>query len=336
MMRHGGRPETPRGGAASAQRVLRILTLLVAVVGLTYLGVAYWERGWRREAAEPEKTDVAGAAPAPAEKSDVTARVADDDNETRLDLRYNPRTRDYEQVHEPSARGTPKTPTELDVLYGPILDGPTINSGQLHRLLKRVTTTLRADDPVMRGAHTVSVAALQQHPDKYREMPVTVRGKLRYVSRVTFAGEFPEILEGQVLVPGQGVVRFEASQLAPLEVGEHVVVHGLFMQLLTESAERGGQVKTPLVVTSQPLRERPAAMEGPLPASAMIGVVVVLFVIYFVMMFWMRRRAQKRNPILEARRKVRGLVRREPSAGDFEAPGDDETRERESDEDGAR
>jgi len=323
MVKRPGMPETPRGGAVGAQRVLRIVTILVAVVGLTYLGLAYYEKVFKsRATTQPAEDAKSEGAAAPKGKANLLDLLAEADNEAGVDLRYNPATKDYELV-----RPVVKTPGEIEALYGPILDGATINSGQLHRLLKRVEKTLPASDRFMREAREVSLRALQENPQKYREMPVTLRGRLHYVRRVPFAGDFPEILEGRVLVGDEGFVSFKASRVVPLQEGQQVVIHGLFMQLVTEATTGAHQVQTPLVVTSHPLRVRPGEGGGS-AASMMVTLVATLFVVYLVMMFWLRRKSQRRNPILEARRKVRGLVRRLPA--DDEPTPDDDDPEREA------
>jgi len=320
MVKRLGVPEKRTGGVITAQHVLRFTSIVVGIVGLTVLGLVYYRRAFApREAPQATKPQPAEAKGASNDAIAGAIRVALADNGDNAAKR-----RDYVVDMAPSdVRRVPQG--GLDAFLGPVLDGSTPAFLQFCKLLDKVEKHLPADDPEMTSAREVPLSRLDADPEKYRGLPVTVRGKIAFLRRKAMPDNpsgIKEVLEGELDVPGEGRCVFAASRVVALREGQEVVVHGLFMQMLTRRATGGGETRAPLVVTSHPLRV-PAAEAAGGAASVMITIVSVLFVVYFVMMFMLRRKAQRRNPILEARRKVRGLVRPTPVA-DGDAPVDAE------------
>jgi len=296
MVKRPGMPETGRGGGITPQHVLRLITILVGIVGLSVLGLAYYRRHFA--AKEPPKTQ---ATPGP-KSTGTDAAGAPEDNATAV--------RSY-PVDTRSAQLLSPREEVKSAFLGPILDGPKAGLDQLGRLVQKVEKHLPADDPVMVDAREVSLKRLAADPDKFREQQVSVRGTLAYLKRVRIpenAFGIRNVVEGELDVAGEGRCVFVASRSVQIEEGEEVVVRGLFMQMLTRPGAAGGQVQAPLVVTSHPIRVA-SQKDATALASTMITIVVVLFMLYFVMMLMLRRKSQRRNPILEGRRKVRELMR---------------------------
>jgi hypothetical protein len=120
-------------------------------------------------------------------------------------------------------------------------------------------------------------------------------------------------------------------------VGDKVELRGLFMKLVTYAGQGGTQENAPLIITSHPVFYRPprASGSGGSALEGLIFLAVVLFVIYFALMFLLRRRQEGKNRQIEARRKARELLGRpsaheevdEPSKPAEPAQGGDEFKE---------
>jgi len=330
MVKRPGMPETPRGGAMTAQHVLRFVSIVIGIAGVTVLGIAYYQRATTPAAPASETTKPETRKPASDEAIRGALEVAlaesaanrDDNGAKRAEYAFDPQSGELRRVNDDLR----------SAFLGPILDGSDPSFLQFCRLLEKVNRHLPADDPTMEAAREVDPGELAADPEKYRGLPVTVRGTVAYRQRQPLPDNptgLKAFVEMEIDVPGQGRCVVAASRVSEQAEGQAVVIHGLFMQMVTRKAKGGEKITAPLLITSHPIPvvPRKGVATG---TSVMITIVAVLFVVYFVMMFMLRRKSQRRNPILEARRKVRALAAQRKEGET--AP--DETEAAESDEHG--
>lgn len=315
----GGR----RSGPLRAQHVLRLISILVGIVGVTYLGLAYYKRTWSRKPRFPVE--------APSGVKAVPARRIDDNAtgyvEYEIDLRTFPLPG--------SADNAPTTPpddnaADVAAIVGleSIKDGATIEPQPLYYLLRQVEERRPADDLFMRRVPVVTLAELRADPDRFRAKPVTIRGKIIRLKRSTLA-ENPsgirEVLDGDLLVGQEGICMFLASRIAPVRENQVVDIHGIFMKLVRYSGKGGRQEDAPLVITSHPAPVcAPRGAVRKFPTKTIFTILVVLFVVYFVMVIVLRRRQQAVNPRLQARRKTGGFTFHPPEHDEPEEKGEEE------------
>lgn len=285
-----------RGGPLGLQTILRLMTILIVIVGVAYLGPIYYRR-------------IFGAKPAPAVTPDNTTEEVTYD----IDLRRFPLPTSPDNL--PVVPSSDDNAADVRAIVGleSIRDGATIEAQPLYYLLREVETRRPADNLFMRRAPVVALSELRADPDKFRLKPVIIRGTIGRVERSSLA-ENPsgirEVLEGELVVGREGICMFITSRVGRVRVGQTVELRGLFVKLVTYGAKGGTQESAPLVVASHPVFAG-AEGKGPVGGASWHGLLVVLvllFVVYFVMMFVLRRRQQGRNALLEARRKARRLT----------------------------
>lgn len=298
-----------RSGPSALRHVVRLLTILILLVGLAYLGVRYLKSlGSGPAISAGADTQEPGGTPRRI-VDNVTGEV-----DVLIDTRLYPLP-----AGSDNAPGPPGPPADnaADVAaivgLASVRDGATIERQPLYWLLREVEERWPADDLFMKRAPTVTLAQLRADPDRFRAQPVTIQGRIIRLE-VSKLPENPsgvrEVLDGDLLVGREGICMFLASRNPGVRPGHLVRVHGLFMKLVRYAGKGGRQEDAPLVVTSHPVL---VTAEGEAPRTysphVLFGVLAALFVIYFVMMFVLRRRQQSRNALFEARRKARALTR---------------------------
>jgi hypothetical protein len=297
------------GPPPAAYRVIRLITMLVVIVGGTYLAVTYYKTVSRRAGAggEPPSRSEAGTFPP----------VADNDTGGK---EYVLDTRTSLLVGKPDnitvARPSLDNASEVAAIVGleSIRDGATIESLPLYYLIREVEERKPADDLLMKQVALVTLAELRADPDRFRAKPVAVRGTIIRVEKSSLP-ENPsgirEVLDGDLLVGREGICMFLASRLAPVRENQYVEIRGLFMKLIRYSAKGNRQEDAPLIITSHPVLIRTAGddTERVFPTS-LVTILAVLVVAYFALMFVIRYRRQGTNRQLEARRKAKELLAR--------------------------
>jgi len=312
MARRPGMLSTFSGGPPpAAQRVMRIITILVVIVGGTYLGVTYYRTFARRV---PMDRD--GQIPGPSQTGALTTAA---DNETgEKDYLLDTRTGLWASKPDNATAARPSFDnlSEAEAIVGleSIRDGATIEPLPLYYLIREVEERKPADDLFMKRVPLVTLAQLRADPDKFRAKPVAVRGSIIRLDRSKLP-ENPsgirEVLDGDLLVGAEGICMFLSSRVVPVREQQYVEIRGLFMKLIRYSAKGNRQEDAPLIITSHPVLLRALGQEpgGSFP-TWLITVLAVLLVAYFVLMFVMRYRRQGTNRQFEARRKAKELLAR--------------------------
>ena len=194
-------PAPPRGHVYTAQRVLRIVTILVAVSGIAFLA-------WRwlnpppaqRPAAAPEKIVV----PEPAEEDDAGYDI-------------NLQNRTVRREGDNAAEMPTPTPDDnlsasaAAVGLDDVRDGGLIEPQPLYWLLRDVNDKHPADDLFMKRVPPVNLADLRTKPQDFRGKPVTVRGRVVRVERSVLSpnpSDIRAVLEGEIFIPNQGICSF--------------------------------------------------------------------------------------------------------------------------------
>ncbi len=316
-------PATPRGRVHTVQRVLRIMTILVAVFGLGFFV-------WRWTNPPQPKT------PAPAAPVATAAPSPSPDNETEyeLDLRTFPlpgRSDNATVATTPPPPADNLSTTAAIVGLEEVKDGALIERQPLYYLLREADEKYPADDLFMKRVAPTKLADLRRRPQDFRGMPVAVRGRVIRVERSSLP-ENPSgvrtVLEGELVVPGEGVCMFITSRIVGLRAGMTVEIRGLFMKLMTYKAVDGHMELAPLVVASHPTSGEGTAGTSSSPAIPsggggwLIGILVVLFMIYIGLQFMLRRKGAGANRAIEARRKARELLGRPAHDEDLTPPTD--------------
>lgn len=286
-------------GPSAAQQVIRLITILVVVVGVALVGIRYFVLSPKPEKKPPEEEGIlidTRTWPFPGAADNAVVAPPVDDNAAEV---------------------------EAIVGLDSIRDGADIEPQPLFYLLREVEQKCPADNLFMKRAPVVTPVELRKNPDKWRVKPVTVRGKLRHVETSTLP-ENPsgirEVLDGYVVVGREGVCRFFATRPGRFRKGQDVIIHGLFMQLLRETDKGERSSEAPLVVTSHLVTVPPPdAPVRPVSFTPIISALVGLGVVYLVLMYVLRRRQQRGNRLLEARRKARSLTSSRPESENPEA-----------------
>jgi len=297
-----------RGGPLGVQTVLRLMTILIVIIGVAYLGPIYYKRMFR---AKPEPAQPTGTSP-----GSVLPRVAVDNDAGEvtydIDLRRFRLSRSADNAPVPAV--TDDNAAEVAAIVGldAIRDGAAIEPQPLYYLLREAETRRPADDLFMKRAPVVTLAELRAEADKFRCKPVVIRGTVNRVERSTLP-ENPsgirQVLEGELVVGREGLCMFLTTRVGPLSVGQDVELRGLFMKLVTYASRGGGQDTAPLVIASHPVFLRTGkTASGGRSWDVLLTVLMLLAVIYLVMIFVLRRRQRSRNVLLEARRKARSLT----------------------------
>ncbi len=297
-----------RGGPLGVQTVLRLMTILIVIIGVAYLGPIYYKRIFH---AKPEPAPGTGAP-----TGTVLPRLAADNDAGEvtydIDLRHFPLPKSADNA--PVSAASDDNASEVAAIVGldAIQDGAAIERQPLYYLLREVETRRSADDLFMKRAPVVTLAELRADPDKFRCKPVTVRGKIIRLESSTLP-ENPsgirEVMEGDLLVGREGICMFLCSRRVSLRINQEVAIHGLFMQLVRYAAAGGRQEDAALVITSHPsILGAARGKRMPVSLNTLIGILVMLFIVYFVMMLILRRRQQSRRTLFEVRRKARQLT----------------------------
>ena len=291
-------PAPKRNWAMTAQRALRVMTIVVAALGIAFIA-------WRWM--DPPRS---AAARTPAATPDS---VPAESGETVINLRNYPFG---DNVTKTSAETDNAGAVAAIVGLDAVRDNAPVARLPLYYLLREVEQKYPADDFFMKRIPEVKLRDLQAAPDAFRGKPVMVRGDVVRVD-VSTLPENPSgvrtTLDGQIFVPGEGLCFFITSRTGTLRVGTSVELRGLFLQTVRYEAENHRMESAPLIVASHPLLTAPPAPA--LPASgegvgALLGVLVTLFAAYVVIQFMLRRRAGSGNRAVEARRKARELLGR--------------------------
>ncbi len=303
-------PATPRGRVHTVQRVLRIMTILVAVFGLSFFA-------WRWMNPRQPK-----AAPAPETPAVAPRLTTDNETEYELDLRTFPLpARGDNTTVTPAPPAPPDNISTTAAIVGveDVKDGALIERQPLYYLLREADEKYPADDLFMKRVPLTKLADLRARPQDFRGKPVAVRGRVVRVERSSLP-ENPSnvraVLEGEMVVPGEGVCMFITSRVVALRAGMTVEFRGLFMKLMTYQAVDGHMELAPMVVASHPTGGGAAAAApstSTIPSGGggwLIGILVVLFVIYIGLQFMLRRKGAGTNRAIEARRKARELLGR--------------------------
>ena len=303
-----------RGGAKGVAHVIRLVTMLLVIVGVVFLGVRYYR------SLGPKPKPEAGR-----QATGVGRRLVDPESgevEYTIDVRTLglPRASDNTTVSSPP---TMDNTAELAAVIGlgAVTDGARVERQPLYYLLREVEKRRPADDLFMKRLPLVSLSELRADPDRFRFQPVAIRGQIIRLERSSLE-ENPSgirmVLEGDLVSGREGLCMFVCSRPVPVRLNQDVEIRGLFMKLVRYAGKGGEQEEAPLVVASHPVPLSPSGdgAAGGFAPEKLIALLVALIVIYFVMMFVLRRRQQTRNPVLEARRKARELTARKAESNE--------------------
>jgi len=300
-----GQNAGPVGHVLTAQRVLRVMTILVMIFGGGYLVyLKFFAAPKHRPAPEP----------ASAAQSTQPAGLQPGEVEYTINVEEFLRGRGDNAPASQAAPAKGDNATAAIVGLDAVKDGALIEPQPLYWLLREVEDKYPADDVFMKRAPMTSLEELKAKPQDFRGKPVAVRGSIVRVERSSLP-ENPSgirvVLDGDIVDPAHGMCSFLTTRIVPVANGSTVELRGLFMKLVSYKTMDGRTELVPLVLVSQPLVVRAAPASGN-PGSGgpswLISILVLLFVGYIALQFALRRKGAATNRAVDARRRAREML----------------------------
>jgi hypothetical protein len=303
------------------------MSIIIGVVGLGIVAVMWYVRHYGGETDVAPQPQAAEAQATPSGQSRISvARSEGEDGGFSMNLQqYSGAVAEEElPATAPATTPAPAAGASKDdntvaalVGVGEITDGRTIEPQALYYLLREVETKYPADNLFIKDAPLVTLDDLRKAPGAWRAKTLRLRGQLVRLENATL-NENPSgirnVQEGYVMVDNQGVAMFIASRPSAQRLFRPVELRGIFMKLVDYEDQAGRWSVAPLILVTQPVRPASLAMPAAAPSEKdgriemVVGVIALLFLVYFILMYFLRRKQASRNPALEARRKARALT----------------------------